>query len=118
MRRPPSSTLFPYTTLFGEQYINRRMYSGQAKACPTGIAGMGGACFSLPSWLLPDCRVLDSELFQVSVVLTGVVVELLHLGAPEQRRARLTFWPHRRGWKQVSNVVSQQIRNSIGNGKP
>src|SRR3712207_9136701 len=42
IRRPPRSTLFPYTTLFRSSSVSRRVYGGAATVLVSRTGGRGG----------------------------------------------------------------------------
>src|SRR2546430_9668795 len=62
IRRPPRSTLFPYTTLFRSVQLPAAWVPQLGKYLPGGIASVGGAVFLLRKQGVPRSEEHTSEL--------------------------------------------------------
>src|SRR3712207_9273522 len=79
IRRPPRSTLFPYTTLFRSAAAARRRRTAEARALPGRALGALMTLEDAERWLL------DRELFGMRFGLDRMRRLLTVLGSPQER---------------------------------
>src|SRR3712207_5026478 len=129
IRRPPRSTLFPYTTLFRSRYLLSGPYRLDLRDERLWRGGepvrLGGKAFALLRALMlhPQTLVTKDELFELvwpgvivsESVLTTAVKELRQAIGDKARRPSVIETVHGRGYRFLLPV---EQRDEIGSPEP